>query len=44
MPIDKHVIDTNVLMVASAADGASPFPADSTPVEKAELRIQVLNG
>lgn len=43
MPIDKHVIDTNVLLVASAAHDASPFPADATPVEKAELRTEVLN-
>jgi hypothetical protein len=43
MPIDKHVIDTNVLLVASAANDASPFPADATPVETAELRKQVLD-
>ena len=42
MPIDKHVIDTNVLLVASAAHEASPVPADATPVEKAELRTRVL--
>lgn len=42
MPVDKHVIDTNVLLVASAAHDASPFPADATPVEKAELRSEVL--
>src|SRR5678815_4329298 len=42
MPPDKHVIDTNVLIVASAAHDASPFPTDTTPVEKAELRSQVL--
>lgn len=42
MPIDKHVIDTNVLLVASAANDASPFPANATPVETAELRKQVL--
>jgi hypothetical protein len=43
MPIDKHAIDTNVLIVASAANDASPFPADATPVEKAELRKRVLD-
>lgn len=43
MPIDKHVIDTNVLLVASAAHDASPFPEDATPVEKAQLRKQVLD-
>lgn len=43
MAIDKHVIDTNVLLVASAANDASPFPADATPVEAAELRRQVLD-
>jgi len=40
--IDKHVVDTNVLLVASAGDEGSPFPADATPVEKAELRLKVL--
>lgn len=43
MPIDKHVIDTNVLIVASAAHDDSSFPTDGTPVEKAELRKQVLD-
>lgn len=43
MPTDKHVIDTNVLIVASAAHGTSPFPEDATPVEKAELRARVLD-
>lgn len=43
MPIDKHVIDTNVLLVASAAHDSSPFPEDATPVEKAELRARVLD-
>lgn len=43
MPADKRVIDTNVLLVASAAHGTSPFPEDGTPVEKAELRQRVLD-
>lgn len=42
MPPDKHVIDTNVLLVASAAHATSPFAPDSTPVEEAELRRKVL--
>ncbi len=42
MPADKHVIDTNVLLVASAADVASPFAPDATPVEEAGLRRKVL--
>lgn len=43
MPIDKHVIDTNVLIVASAANDTSPFPEDATPVETPALRKQVLD-
>ncbi len=43
MPIDKHVIDTNVLLVASAAHDASPFAPDATPVEEAVLRKKVLD-
>lgn len=41
-PIDKHVIDTNVLLVASAAHDSSPFLADATPVEEIHLRRRVL--
>jgi hypothetical protein len=43
MPVDKHVVDTNVLLVASAAHDASPFAPDATPVEDAELRKRVLD-
>ena len=43
MPVDKHVIDTNVLLVASAAHVASPFAPDATPVEEAALRQTVLD-
>jgi len=43
MPVDKHVIDTNVLLVASAAHMASPFAPDATPVEEAALRQAVLD-
>ena len=43
MIIDKHVIDTNVLLVASSAHEASPFAPDATPVEEALLRKKVLN-
>jgi len=37
-----RVVDTNVLIVASAADDSSPFRPDSTPVEDAALRTRVL--
>ncbi len=40
---EARVIDTNVLIVASAADDASPFRPDATPVEEATLRRQVLD-
>lgn len=40
---EARVVDTNVLIVASAADEASPFRPDATPVEEAELRQQVLD-
>lgn len=40
---DARVVDTNVLIVASAADDASPFREDSTPVEDAVLRQKVLD-
>lgn len=36
------VVDTNVLIVASAADDGSPFQPDATPVEVAALRDEVL--
>jgi hypothetical protein len=42
-PPDKHLIDTNVLLVASAADNGSPFPPDATPVNESELRDIVLS-
>lgn len=43
MAIDKHVIDTNVLLVASSAHETSPFAPEATPVEEAELRKKVLS-
>jgi hypothetical protein len=43
MPADKHVIDTNVLLVASAAHAASPFAPDATPVQESVLRKKVLD-
>jgi len=43
MAIDKHVIDTNVLLVASSAHGVSPFAPEATPVEDASLRKKVLD-
>lgn len=39
---DSSVVDTNVLIVASAADDGSPFRPDATPVEEAKLRDEVL--
>ena len=41
-PAVCRVVDTNVLLVASAADAASPFGAESTPIEEAALREKVL--
>ena len=43
-PTVCRVVDTNVLLDASAADAASPFGADSTPIEEAALREKVLEG
>ncbi|MEA2079179.1 MAG: hypothetical protein U9P00_04850 [Pseudomonadota bacterium] len=40
---EARVVDTNVLIVASAADDGSPFRPDATPVQEAELRQQVLD-
>lgn len=40
---DGSVVDTNVLIVASAADDGSPFQPDATPVQEAALRRQVLD-
>lgn len=40
---EARVVDTNVLIVASAADEGSPFRPDATPVEEAELRQRVLD-
>ena len=39
---DGSVVDTNVLIVASAAHDGSPFQPDATPVQEAELRERVL--
>lgn len=41
--VDTRVVDTNVLIVASAADDGSPFRPEATPVEEAALRRQVLD-
>ena len=41
--MQARLVDTNVLIVASAADEGSPFRAESTPVEEAVLRQQVLD-
>lgn len=43
MTVSKHVIDTNVLLVASAAHETSPFAEDATPVEDDALRKKVLD-
>lgn len=40
---EARVVDTNVLIIASAADVASPFCADATPVQEAALRQLVLD-
>ncbi|MBF0172115.1 MAG: hypothetical protein HQL83_01580 [Magnetococcales bacterium] len=40
--VESRVVDTNVLIVASAADDGSPFRPDATPVEEAQLREIVL--
>ncbi|MBF0163694.1 MAG: hypothetical protein HQM01_04145 [Magnetococcales bacterium] len=40
--VDARVVDTNVLIVASAADDGSPFRPEATPVEEAHLRQRVL--
>lgn len=42
MSANKHVIDTNVLLLASAAHEASPFDAEGTPVNDEWLRRKVL--
>jgi len=42
-PRPSRLVDTNVLIVASAADEGSPFRAEATPVEDAALRQQVLD-
>ena len=39
---DASVVDTNVLIVASAADDGSPFRHDATPIEEQALRAEVL--
>lgn len=41
--LQVRLVDTNVLIVASAADAGSPFRAESTPIEEAALRQQVLD-
>ncbi|MBF0622154.1 MAG: hypothetical protein HQL54_09545 [Magnetococcales bacterium] len=41
--IDARVVDTNVLIVASAADDGSPFQPGATPVEEQSLRKHVLD-
>jgi hypothetical protein len=41
--VEARVVDTNVLIVASAADGGSPFRPEATPIEEAALRQQVLD-
>jgi len=43
MIASKHVVDTNVLLVASAAHETSPFAEDATPVADRALRTKVLD-
>ena len=38
---ESRVVDTNVLIVASAADDGSPFRPEATPVQEVALRQQV---
>lgn len=40
---DGSVVDTNVLIVASAAHDGSLFRPDATPIQEAELRREVLS-
>ncbi len=40
--VESRVVDTNVLIVASAADGDSLFQQEATPVEEQALRMRVL--
>jgi hypothetical protein len=40
---EARVVDTNVLIVASAADDGSPFQPEATPVQEKALRKQVLD-
>lgn len=40
---DTRLLDTNVLIVASAADAGSAFSPDATPVQEAEYRRKVLD-
>ena len=37
-----HVVDSNVLIVASSADETSPFQPEATPIEESDLRKEVL--
>jgi len=39
---DARLVDTNVLIVASAADTASPFPLGDTPIKEETHRDKVL--
>lgn len=41
--VEARVVDTNVLIVASAADDGSPFRPESTPVQETALRQKVLD-
>lgn len=41
--LQARLVDTNVLIVASAADEGSPFRLDATPVEEASLRQRVFD-
>jgi hypothetical protein len=40
---DARLLDTNVLIVASAADDASPFQPEATPVQEKQYRMKVLS-
>lgn len=40
--IEARLVDTNVLIVASAADSSSPFQPDATPIQEQSYRDKVL--
>lgn len=41
--MESRVVDTNILIVSSAADDSSPFEPNNTPIPSVQLRQEVLN-